>query len=204
MQGLNIRPATPRDTQRIAEILAEPGQEAISICGNARLARRFGLGFVRLPGSPQGWRRTTVAEVDGRVAGLIQAGHGAEDFGITPAIALLALRTFGPFRLPGLVRRLRVRGRVHTPPPAGSYHIAELHVDPALRNQGIGACLLDWAEEQARADGRVTMSLSTTTENPARRLYARHGFHIAETRRDEAYARLTGMEGRLLMIKSLD
>jgi ribosomal protein S18 acetylase RimI-like enzyme len=203
MDGLRIRAAVEADVDRIAEIISgEPSREAIGICGDERLARRFGMGFVRLPGSPQGWRPSTVAEIGDRVVGVIQAGHG-EDMGISVPIALLAVRTFGPFRLPGVLRRLRTRLRVQTQAPPGAYHIRELHVDPALRNRGIGGALLDWADDQARGRGHSLMSLSTTTANPARRLYERHGFRVAETRKDEGYERVTGIEGRVLMVKEL-
>jgi ribosomal protein S18 acetylase RimI-like enzyme len=48
------------------------------------------------------------------------------------------------------------------------------------------------------------MSLSTSTANPARRLYERHGFRIAETRTNATYEILTGIEGRHLMVKELE
>lgn len=204
MEGLTIRRATKSDTERIAEILAgEPGREATAICGGVGPARRFGMGFVSLRDSPQGWPHTTVAEGGGRVVGIIQAGHQTEEFRLTPAVALLALRAFGPVRLVGVARRLRARARVQTHAPAGAYHISELDVDPGLRNQGIGGALLKWAEDEAREGGYKVMSLSTTMDNPARRLYERHGFRITETLTDPEYERITGISGRYLMIKDL-
>jgi ribosomal protein S18 acetylase RimI-like enzyme len=47
------------------------------------------------------------------------------------------------------------------------------------------------------------MALTTTTENPARHLYERHGFRVVETRTDPAYERYTGIEGRHRMVKDL-
>ncbi len=47
------------------------------------------------------------------------------------------------------------------------------------------------------------MSLITTTTNPARRLYERHGYRVVETRADAAYERYTGIAGRYLMVKEL-
>jgi hypothetical protein len=41
------------------------------------------------------------------------------------------------------------------------------------------------------------------TNNPARRLYARFGFEVVETRTDSAYEALTGVAGRVLMIKTV-
>jgi ribosomal protein S18 acetylase RimI-like enzyme len=204
MDDLSIRAASATDAGRIAEVLSgDPGQEATAICGDAGLARRFGMAFVHLRDSPQGWRHTAVAELNGRVVGIIQAGGATEELRITPGLAFLAVRTFGPWRLPGVLRRLRARARVQTRAPAGSYHVGELDVDPAFRNRGIGGAMLDWAEAQARAGGHKVMSLSTTTVNPARRLYERHGFRVAQTLTDPRYERVTGISGRHLMLKDL-
>ena len=204
IEGLTFRRATPDDTERIAEIIAgEPGQEAIGIAGSAELARRFGMGLVRLRNSPQGWQHTVVAETNGEVVGIMQAGAATQTLRVTPAMALLALRTFGLLRIRGVLSRFRARGRVQTHAPHGAYHIGELHVDPRYRNRGIGGALLDYAEAEARASGYKQMSLSTTTTNPARHLYERHGFAVVQTRTDAAYERHTGITGRLLMVKDL-
>jgi len=205
VEGLTIRDATPGDTNRIAELLGgDPGAEAIGLAGSAEKAIAFETGMVRLPNSPQGWRQTVVAERDGKVVGIMQAGGDQQDLRVTPAIIRLALHTFGPLGLIGLLPRLRARRRVQTRRPPGAYHIAEIDVDPALRNGGIGGALLEYAEAQAREDGYSQMSLSTNTANPARRLYERHGFRVLETKTHPAYERLTGIEGRHLMVKDLE
>jgi ribosomal protein S18 acetylase RimI-like enzyme len=205
IESLTFRGATPDDTERIAEIIAgEPGQEAIGITGSAEYARRFGLALVRLPNSPQGWQFTVVGEINGEVVGIMQGSGDPPQLKVTPAIALLALRTFGLLGVPRLLPRMMARSRVQVRAPRRSYHVAELDVDPRYRNRGIGGALLDYAEKEARATGYTQMSLSTTTINPARRLYERHGFRVVETRTDPAYERYTGIEGRVLMVKDLE
>jgi len=204
MGGLIIRKATPGDTNRIAELLGgDPGDEAIGLLGSAEKAIAFGMGVVRLPNSPQGWRHTVVAEHGGKVVGMMQAGGDRRDVRVTPRLVYLALDTFGPLGMLRLGRRLRARRRVQTRTPPSSYHIAEIDVDPACRNRGIGGALLDHAEREARSAGYSVMSLTTTTINPARRLYERHGFRVVETKTDAAYQRFTGIEGRHLMVKEL-
>lgn len=204
MEGLVFRSATPADTERIATIINDPpGQEAVAIAGCVEAAREFGKALVRLPDSPQGWQRTIVVELDGQVVAVIQAGPPENDFSVTPRLAWLALRILGVSIITALPR-LRARQRVQVEPPAGSYYIAELHVDPSYRNRGIGSATLDYATEQARTAGYRQMSLSTTTVNPARRLYERHGFRVAGSRTDPAYERCTGIAGRHLMVKELD
>jgi len=204
MEGLTIRKATPSDTDRIADLLAgDPGEEAIGMAGSREKAIAFGKGMVRLPESPQCWRQTVVGELDGSVIGILVAGADRNDVRLTPRLVYLALQTFGPVGVAKLLPRLRARMRVQPKTPSRAYHIAEIDVDPAYRNKGVGGALLDSAEAEARATGCRLMSLTTSTSNPARRLYERHGFRVAETRTGAAYKRYTGVDGRLLMTKEL-
>ncbi len=205
MEGLTFRKATPADTERIAEIIAgEPGREAVGLTGGVELARRFGMAMARLPNGPQGWERTLLAERDGEPVGIMQASGDPQGVRLTPALALLALRVFGPLRALRLLPRVRARARVQTAPPPGCYYIGELDVDQRYRNRGIGGALLDYAEDEARRGGYRLMSLTTTTINPARRLYERHGFRVVETKTDPEYERYTGIQGRVLMAKELE
>ena len=207
MEGLTFRKATAEDTERIAEIVAgDPGREAIGIAGDVGRARAIGMVIARMEGMPAGRRgleHTTLAELDGHTAGIIQAGSGLGGFKITPAVALAAIRIFGPFGVVGLLTRARARARVDTPSLKGAYHIGELDVDPRYRNRGIGGALLNPVEAEAREGGYRQLTLETTIANPARRLYERHGFRVVETRTDPDYERYTGIEGRVLMIKEL-
>ena len=203
MEGLTFRKATAEDTERIAELISgEPGQEAIAIAGCVEAARELGMAYVRLPDSPQGWQRSVVGELDGEVVAVLQAGPPGDEFKLTPKLALLALRVLGVSALTALPRE-RARMRVQVAPPRDSYYIAELDVEPGYRNRGIGGSALDYAEAEARGDGYPRMSLTTTTVNPARRLYERHGFRVVETRTDRRYEKYTGIAGRHLMVKEL-
>jgi len=57
--------------------------------------------------------------------------------------------------------------------------IAYMAVDPSLRGGGIGAALLERAEDEARRRGAPYMSLMVTEENAAARsLYARAGYAV--------------------------
>jgi ribosomal protein S18 acetylase RimI-like enzyme len=99
---------------------------------------------------------------------------------------------------------MKARTRVQSKIPEHAYHIGELDVDPARRGHGIGGALLRHAEAEARSAGLKLMSLTTTTSNPARRLYERHGFRVIETKTDPEYQKITGIAGRVLMAKDLD
>ncbi|MCO5202617.1 MAG: GNAT family N-acetyltransferase [Chloroflexi bacterium] len=201
---ITFRPAAPADAPALARVFGEePSDEQLAMAGgNPGKARRFRRLMGATIASPAGIRRTTVAVSEGEVVGLLQAGAEAGDR-VSPGLVWGLLRIFG---FPGIVRFLRrdrLRSRVHIPPPAGAFHIAEVHVLDSLRNRGIGAALMGEAERQARASGAPAISLTTTTSNPARHLYERSGFRVVETREDPDFLTLTGVAGRILMVKAL-
>jgi len=207
LDGLTFRKARPGDTERIAEIMhGEPLPEAVGLCfGSVQLARALGYALVRLPGSPQGWEHTVLAALNAEPVGVLQAsGDQVRVTGFTtPGVVLRAIRIFGLAKALRGLPRIRARARLNFDHPPGAYSVHELHVDPRDRNRGIGGALLEYAEEQARRGGHERMALTTTTSNPARRLYERHGFRVVETRTDPAYEKYAGIAGRHLLVKEL-
>ncbi len=55
-----------------------------------------------------------------------------------------------------------------------------IRVLEAARGEGVGGALLTALEQLARQQGYQALSLSVKRTNPARHLYARHGFHDAK------------------------
>lgn len=202
--SLIIRPARESETARIAEIIfGDPPPESVWMTGSTRRARELGKVMVAMNGE-MGWQNTTVAEIEDRVVGILQpALGGGGGVKVGPALILQTLRIIGPFSILGVLQRMKVRERLNFARQEGAYHIAELHVDEALRGQGIGGALLDHAEVEACRAGHGQMSLVTAIANPARRLYERHGFVVTETKTDAEYESGTGSEGRVLMVKEL-
>jgi ribosomal protein S18 acetylase RimI-like enzyme len=204
MEGLTFRRAAPADTDRIAEIIyGNPPHDLVGILLDEERTRKIGREIVRLPNSPQGWQRTVLAELDGEPLGVLQASNEPVEIEVTPALALAALRVYGPVDTVRLLPRLRALRHVRMNATEGAYVVSELHVDAQHRNRGIGGALLDYAEREAREKGCRLMSLVTHTANAARRLYERYGFHVVETRTDVEYERYSGIEGRVHMVKEL-
>lgn len=56
-------------------------------------------------------------------------------------------------------------------------YLYEVHLDDRLRSQGLGSCMVKWAEEQSRLVNISKMMLTVFTVNEgAKRMYDREGF----------------------------
>jgi ribosomal protein S18 acetylase RimI-like enzyme len=202
LRDVSIRDACGEDRDAIAAVFGdEPSEEQLGIAGDPERARRFRALIGRSLVSDEALARTRVAVVEGRVVGLLQTGDEAGER-IDWRVALGVLRIFG-FDVLAFLRRDRARGAVQIRRPPDCLHIAEVHVLARLRGAGIGAALLADVERRARAANRSALSLTTTTSNPARRLYERAGYRVVETREDATYRALTGVAGGVRMVKRL-
>lgn len=196
-----------RDSDRLAIIEAfgeEPTEEQVAVAaGDPAKARRFRKALTVSLVSHSALARTIVAvRHDGDIAGFIQWGSESGDR-VTPRLAWEVVRVFGVFGIRGFLQRDKIRARVAISAPENSFHIAEVHVLASLRGRGVGAALLRRAEVEAQRQGAAQLSLTTATNNVARRLYEREGFRVVETRTDPGFEAATGVAGRVLMVKPL-
>jgi len=208
MDGITIRAARRGDLDRIAQILYDdPPTELMVVANDVVRARRVGRILVRA-GAGVRVEHTVMAILDGQAVGLMAVNERGDSIDPSISAVLRVLVRATPIvGIAGLRRYARLqslRSRVESLHPPDSYYIAELDVDAAYRDRGIGGALLTYAEERARSKGYRQMSLGTQTTNPAQHLYARHGFRIAVTRTDPEYERFTGVPGRVLMLKRLE
>ena len=63
-------------------------------------------------------------------------------------------------------------------------NIHDLAVSPGHRGQGVGEALLKAIDRLAEAEGCLTVTLEVRADNPARRLYLRHGFEAGDPATD--------------------
>lgn len=213
MSDISIRPALAADLERIVAIMCDdpvPDLRGV-VGGNVERARRVGALLVR-NGLEIDLASTVLAVDGGQRVGLLErrrpgdAAHSAS--GKATAAVLRAvigtLLVVGPAAPLRYARYQRARARIELHRPDGAYYIGEIDVHPVYRNRGIGAELMRFAEAEARVSSFRTMALSTGITNPAQHLYRRCGFETVEQRRDATYERLTGVPGRMLMVKQLD
>jgi ribosomal protein S18 acetylase RimI-like enzyme len=178
-----------------------PSREAVAMAGSAKAAERFSSILFR-NSLAQGTSQFLVAEDASGPLGFAELSRGADipPFTIMARAAVQAMGLVGAIRAAG---RSRSRLRVDVAAPEGGVHLVELQVSPEHRNRGIGAFLLECADEYAASERAPHISLTTASDNPARRLYERSGFRVEAEKTDARYERITGSPGRVLMVKPI-
>jgi len=182
-------------------MFADPSREAVALAGDAAGAARFQLALLRRTLASDD-ATVLVLERAGRPIGFAEVASGGD----IPPLGVLARTAVHAFGVAGAARaawRSFSRARVDLKAPADVLHLVELQVHPDARNQGAGSSLLAAVEEEAQTRDKANVSLTTGIDNPARRLYTRHGFSVVAEKRDARYERLTGSPGRVLMVKPL-
>jgi len=200
-----VRPARAEDLDAIVAIQhSKPTAEIIGLAGSPSRARRLGRALALSDGILDPDRPVVV--IDGAVdpVAFMSYSIGPTDSGkLSPGLIVRAMAALGP----GVVRlphRLAVLRRVRIVAPEHSFYIAELHVHPEHRGQGLGGQLLSWSSRKCVELGLEQRSLVTGASNPAIHLYERHGFTIVETTTDAEYERIFGRAGRVLMTASVN
>jgi ribosomal protein S18 acetylase RimI-like enzyme len=188
---VDIRPAVEADLDSMVEAMfAEPGAEQRAFMPTIDGARRF---------SSDLWRRAglddfVVASDAGEIVGFAWCSERGVSMRDGALAAVAGWGVLGPVRL---VVRGWPRQLVEIPMPAGP-KLVELQAHPTRRGTGVGSALL---EHVIGAIGGQTLSLTTRTDNPARRLYERHGFTVRAEKLHRAFERRTGATGRILMVR---
>jgi ribosomal protein S18 acetylase RimI-like enzyme len=195
-----VRSARVDDFDAVVAIQhSEPTREMIGLAGSPERARRFGRALARSDGILEPTRPIVLIDgATGPKAFMAYSIGPTESGALTPGLVVRAVAALGPSVF-GLPRRLAARRAVHLVAPKESLYIAEIHVHPDHRGQGLGGQLLSWSSNRCVELGLGQRSLITGTANPAIHLYERHGFTIAATATDEGYERIFGQAGRVLM-----
>ncbi|HVL97144.1 MAG TPA: GNAT family N-acetyltransferase [Solirubrobacteraceae bacterium] len=205
MQPL-VRPARPDDAAA-AELLYEsaaPYYDAYA--GSPARARRLVHSIWPKPGHSASFEIAHVAEVDGRVAGVLSAFPAPDADRLARRFLAISLVRLPAWRWLTIARHLRAASSVMPVPPGDALYVDGLAVRAELRRRGIARELLEHAEQLARQHGCRGVALDTGIENGvARALYAACGFEERDERRarDERVARAVGGPGFVSLFRPL-
>lgn len=204
--NLELRRATPQDAFLAAELIAlsmgEYGDHALGF-GDHQYALSLVKKLFALKGNRFSFDSTTLAVMDGTVAGLLLAFPGHQYFKRNLTLA-------GQIpRILGLKDSLRlgihsIAAALGKETEADEYYIAQVATHPNCQRRGIGKRLMARAEELARGERLHKVSLVVELDNePACALYRKIGFTIAETIHTPGLAARLHTWGYLRMVKEI-
>jgi len=183
MNSIHIRPARPADASLAAQLfqLSMGGLADYLFNNDSRFAEISLTKLFSRNAGRFGFKNAFVAEADGESVGLLVSYPGKR----VPGLDLQTLpHLFSALGLPRVFDFLR-RG-ISLPggkeAEADEYYISNLGVLPSAQGRGIGARLLEYADEIARNAHLMKCSLLVSLKNEgARRLYERNGYQIVLT-----------------------
>jgi len=140
-----------------------------------------------------------VAQMDGRVAGLLELTGRRERLSDLWGQLQIILRKVGPLYT---LRAIIGLALLHEATVWDTAYVTNVAVSTEFRSRGIGWRLLESAEEWAQAH-KSSLSLHVADSNPARRLYERFGFRLEKRSEEWLTGWLFGIRAWLLMVKPL-
>jgi ribosomal protein S18 acetylase RimI-like enzyme len=172
-----IRPAQAEEDDAVAALLYETagGLYDLFAGGRERAARVLRAAYART-GNSASREVVTVAEVDGRIAGVLAAFPVAEGDERARRFLRLTLMRTPPWHWRRTLRVFRLGGKLTPPAPGDALYVDALATDPDFRRNGVATALLEAAAQQARDNGLTAVALDTAERNtPAQALYEAFG-----------------------------
>jgi ribosomal protein S18 acetylase RimI-like enzyme len=205
------RPAPSRQRPSIRKVSGDEFSDAVPL-----LYDSSGGMYDRFAGSRAGAERTLsralgrqgntasadvvwVAELDGRVAGVMAAMPYDQWTPRAYRFLRVTLRSISPWRWPRALWLYRASGRLTPEPPQSCFYVDSLATATEFRRRGVATALLEEAEAKALALGLRSVALDTWVHNkPARALYLAAGFE------EVAYSPAVGdLPGGVSLMKEL-
>jgi ribosomal protein S18 acetylase RimI-like enzyme len=199
-----VRPARIDDRAAPGLLYESAAPYYDAYAGSEKRARRVLEAIWSKPGHTAAWDACRVAEVDGRVVGVLVAFPATEGDRLARRFLSVSLVRLPAWRWPSILRHLRASSVVTPVPPAGSLYVDALAVAADMRRRGVATALLRDAEKTCVAQRCSGVVLDTGLQNSqARALYEAYGFREREVREapDERVARAVGGRGFVSYVK---
>jgi ribosomal protein S18 acetylase RimI-like enzyme len=180
--GVVVRPARPQD-EAAELVFAAAARAYSSAAGSQERARAIVAELWPQPGHSASFEHALVAELDGRLAGVMIGFPARDRYRLHRSLLVRALprvdarrRLWLAVALPALI--------LATPrPPRDAYYVGTIGVAWHSRRRGVGSTLGYHAERVAAERGfRVVVAHTGSRHLPARRALERYGLHAIKER----------------------
>ena len=155
------------------------------LAGSAELARRIVRTLWARPGHSASFEHAFVAEIDGKVAGVLIGFPARDRYALHRRLLLASLRHLSVTRWPLLLAALPRIVLASPRPPRDAFYIGTIAVARHARRRGVASTLGYWAEVAARERGFPVMVAHTGTRHAvARRALENYGATLRKARRN--------------------
>jgi ribosomal protein S18 acetylase RimI-like enzyme len=163
-----VRQPTPEEYDAVAGLLYETSSGMYDLfTGGREGALRVLRDAYAREGNSASREVVTVAELDGRIAGVMAAFPVPEGDPRARAFLRLTLRRIPPWRWMRTLRVFRLGGRLTPPAPPNALYVDALATDAGFRRRGVATALLRAVEDDARERGLPALALDTAEQNTA-------------------------------------
>jgi ribosomal protein S18 acetylase RimI-like enzyme len=159
--------------------------------------------FFTLPANRFSHQFTVFGEADGEIAGILMLFNRRQ---MRRSMAVTGAHMFRVYRFKEILKflELMLPYRNEENIPEDELYIGHLAVYEQFRRKGFGFSLLEYAEKEALAQGKLKLSLLTEIENTsAQALYNKFGFKVTDTIYFPEQMRFVGSAGDVRMEKKL-
>jgi GNAT superfamily N-acetyltransferase len=183
--GVAVRPARPDDAAAPKLVFRAAAPAYTRLAGSEERAREIVALMWRRPGHSASFEHALVAEVDGRVAGVLVGFPERDRYRLHRALLRASLRHLPPWRWPLLAAALPPLILATPRPPRGSYYVGTIAVARHARRRGVASTLGHRAEAVAVESGfRQAVAHTGTRHAVARRALENYGFELKKARRN--------------------
>jgi ribosomal protein S18 acetylase RimI-like enzyme len=180
-----VRPARSDDVAATGLVFHAAAVAYTRLAGSAGRARRIVALLWPRPGHSASFEHALVAEIDGRVVGVLIGFPVRDRYRLHGALLLAALRHLSPRRLPLLAAAVPQIVLASPRPPRDAYYIGTIAVAPHAHRRGVASTLTHHAEIAAAARGfRQIVAHTGTRHALARRALENYGFRLVRARRN--------------------
>jgi GNAT superfamily N-acetyltransferase len=178
-----VRPARPGDTEAAGLVFDAAAPAYTRLAGSAERARNIVAKMWARPGHSASFEHALVAELDGKLAGVLIGFPERDRYRLHRALLLGSLRHLSPRRWPLLIAALPQLVLASPRPPRGSYYVGTIAVAWHARWHGVGSTLAHHAEIEAAAQGfRQIVAHTGTRHEVARRALENYGCQLSKAR----------------------